>query len=41
VHYTPGAAHTESLVMRSKSGTVRVVKADHKLDKLEAYSFGY
>ncbi len=41
VQYTPGLAHTESIVMRSLSGTVRVVEAHHRLDKLEAYSFGY
>ena len=38
VHYTSGKAHTESLVMRSKSGTVRRITADHSLDKLEEFS---
>ena len=41
VQYTTGSAHTQSIVMRSMSGTVRVVDAHHKLDKLETYSFGY
>ncbi|HJO80384.1 MAG TPA: class II fructose-bisphosphatase [Acidimicrobiales bacterium] len=41
VQYTTGAAHTQSIVMRSMSGTVRVIDAHHKLDKLEEYSFGY
>jgi fructose-1,6-bisphosphatase II len=41
VQYTTGAAHTQSIVMRSMSGTVRVIDAHHKLDKLETYSFGY
>ena len=35
VRYTAGAAHTESLVMRSKSGTVRLIKAHHRLDDIE------
>jgi fructose-1,6-bisphosphatase II len=38
VHYTSGAAHTQSLVMRSRSGTVRMIDAHHALDKLEAFS---
>jgi fructose-1,6-bisphosphatase II len=38
VHYSPGAAHTQSLVMRSKSGTVRMIDAHHSLDKLEEFS---
>ncbi|MDP6868894.1 MAG: class II fructose-bisphosphatase, partial [Acidimicrobiales bacterium] len=38
VHYTSGAAHTQSLVMRSKSGTVRMIDAHHALDKLEEFS---
>jgi fructose-1,6-bisphosphatase II len=38
VHYFPGGASTQSLVMRSKSGTVRLVNAHHRLDKLDRYS---
>ena len=35
VRYAAGIAHTESLVMRSKSGTVRLIKTHHRLDYLE------
>ena len=35
VRYAEGMAHTESLVMRSKSGTVRLIKTHHRLDDLE------
>lgn len=38
VHYDARGATTQSLVMRSKSGTVRMVDARHKLDKLNSYS---
>ena len=38
VHYTSGAARTQSLVMRSKSRTVRMIDAHHALDKLEEFS---
>jgi fructose-1,6-bisphosphatase II len=38
VHYDGGGASTQSLVMRSKSGTVRLVNARHKLAKLQEYS---
>jgi len=38
VHYTSGTAHTQSLVMRSLSGTVRMIDAHHAMDKLEAFS---
>ena len=34
VRYTAGKARTESLVMRSRSGTVRRVRATHNRDKL-------
>ncbi|XVX21198.1 class II fructose-bisphosphatase [Actinomycetota bacterium] len=37
VRYHGGEAITSSLVMRSKSGTVRTVEAHHKLSKLQAY----
>ncbi|MEE2767856.1 MAG: class II fructose-bisphosphatase [Actinomycetota bacterium] len=35
VHYSPGQAHTQSLVMRSLSGTVRLIEAHHRLQGLE------
>ena len=38
VHYGPNGASTQSLVMRSKSGTVRLVSAQHRLAKLSEYS---
>jgi len=38
VHYTPRGATTESLVMRSKSGTIRTISASHRLDKLQQFS---
>ncbi len=38
VHYHPHGASTTSLVMRSKSGTVRHIKTTHRLDKLESFS---
>ena len=38
VHYSRGQAHTQSLVMRSKSGTVRLIEAHHSLDKLDEIS---
>jgi fructose-1,6-bisphosphatase II len=38
VRYTGGGAHTQSIVMRSKSGTVRVIEAYHRLDKLREYA---
>src|SRR3954452_16686472 len=38
VRYGAGAATTESLVMRSKSGTIRRVTSQHRLTKLRAYS---
>jgi fructose-1,6-bisphosphatase II len=38
VHYDSRGATTQSLVMRSKSGTVRQVNARHRLDKLRAFS---
>jgi fructose-1,6-bisphosphatase II len=33
VNFFPGGARTRSIVMRSKTGTVRFVDAVHKLDK--------
>ncbi len=38
VHYHPDHCSTQSLVMRSKSGTVRQINARHALDKLEDFS---
>ncbi|CAN5769972.1 class II fructose-bisphosphatase [soil metagenome] len=36
VRYGSGTAVTNSLVMRSKSGTIRVIEAHHRLDKVAA-----
>ena len=38
VRYSEGNVHTHSIVMRSKSGTMRDVRARHRLDKLMRYS---
>ncbi|MEU3829591.1 class II fructose-bisphosphatase [Streptomyces sp. SID486] len=38
VQYRPEKALTESIVMRSKSGTVRRIDSEHRLSKLRAYS---
>ena len=38
VRYRAGTASTHSLVMRSKSGTIRYVLSEHRLAKLRAYS---
>ena len=38
VRYRAGGATTESLVMRSKSGTTRIVEAHHNLTKVERLS---
>lgn len=38
VRYGRSATTTESLVMRARSGTVRFVRSEHQLDRLEAYS---
>ena len=40
VRYTPAGAITDSIVMRSRSGTVRRVEAYHAFDKLRALSAG-
>ena len=34
VQYRPDGATTQSIVMRSRSGTVRIIKGDHRLSKL-------
>ena len=38
VRYTPEGAVTDSLVMRSRSGTIRRVEAEHAFEKLERFS---
>ncbi|MDP2775703.1 MAG: class II fructose-bisphosphatase [Nocardioides sp.] len=38
VRYRAGGATTDSLVMRSRSGTIRSITSEHKLQKLRAYS---
>lgn len=38
VHYDAKGATTQSLVMRSRSGTVRLVNARHRLNKLKEFS---
>ena len=38
VHYDPDKATTQSLVTRSRSGTVRLINARHRIDKLQALS---
>src|SRR5207248_5625192 len=38
VQYSPEGAITDSIVMRSRSGTVRRVEATHAFDKLERFS---
>ncbi len=40
VRYTPGGAVTESMVMRSRSGTVRRVEAQHAFEKLDRITGG-
>lgn len=38
VRYVAGGCTTQSIVMRSKSGTVRMIEAYHRLSKLNEYS---
>jgi fructose-1,6-bisphosphatase II len=38
VHYRAGGCTTQSIVMRSKSGTVRMIEGYHRLTKLREYS---
>jgi fructose-1,6-bisphosphatase II len=38
VRYRAGGCSTHSLVMRSRSGTIRSIHSDHKLQKLKSYS---
>jgi fructose-1,6-bisphosphatase II len=38
VRYRAGGATTHSLVMRARSGTIRTISSEHKLQKLRAYA---
>ena len=38
VRYGPDTVETESIVTRSRSGTIRTVRAEHRLSKLHAYT---
>jgi fructose-1,6-bisphosphatase II len=38
VQYRAGGCTTQSLVMRSRSGTIRSIDSLHSLEKLRAYS---
>ena len=38
MRYWPDGATTYSMVMRSRSGTIRYVKSDHRFEKLERFS---
>ena len=38
VRYRAGGATTHSLVMRSRSGTIRTITSEHRLQKLRAYA---
>ncbi len=38
VRYRSGGATTHSLVMRSRSGTIRTIHSEHRLQKLRAYA---
>jgi len=38
VHFDNKGASTQSLVMRSKSGTVRLINARHRIDKLQSFA---
>src|SRR5699024_12827120 len=37
VRYARGRVYTNSLVMRSKSGTIRTISAEHRQEKTRAY----
>uniref|UniRef100_UPI00301DBB8C fructose-bisphosphatase class II n=1 Tax=Paludisphaera sp. TaxID=2017432 RepID=UPI00301DBB8C len=37
VRYSPEGATTESMVMRSRTGTIRTIKAEHRWETLEAH----
>ena len=38
VRFNARGAHTQSLVMRSRSGTVRLIDASHRVRKLQEFS---
>jgi fructose-1,6-bisphosphatase II len=38
VRYRGSGAYTQSIVMRSKSGTIRIIDSFHRLEKLRSYS---
>ena len=38
VRYRGDGAYTQSIVMRSKSGTIRIIDSFHRLEKLRSYS---
>ena len=38
VRYRSGGATTHSLVMRSRSGTIRNILSEHRLEKLRSYA---
>jgi fructose-1,6-bisphosphatase II len=38
VRYRGSGAYTQSIVMRSKSGTIRIIDSYHRLEKLRGYS---
>ena len=38
VRYTPEGPTTHSIVMRSKSGTIRDVRSEHRIEKLSSYA---
>jgi fructose-1,6-bisphosphatase II len=38
VHYFGDGATTQSLVMRSKSGTIRTIDATHRINKLSRFA---
>ena len=38
VRYHADRVETESIVMRSKSGTIRIIESFHQLSKLRAYA---
>jgi fructose-1,6-bisphosphatase II len=38
VRFVPGGAITQSLIMRSRSGTIRFMESQHRLTKLRKYA---
>jgi fructose-1,6-bisphosphatase II len=38
VRYTADGPTTHSIVMRSKSGTIRDVRSEHRIEKLSGYA---